>query len=583
MVKCHHCSVYLSTMSENSQWDDDVVNTVRKYALQNSLEYDGRGEAGSVLGRLLSERDDLRKFAKELKEIVAREVDEVNDIANREGLEHIRDLLETLAPDALERRKHVKIEGLKELPGDHSKVVLRFAPNPNGPLSLGHSRGVVINAEYARIYGGKVVLRFDDTDTKVKPPIPDAYHWITEEYEWIAGRPADVIIRASDRMPTYLKYAKKMIRDGHGYVCRCESDKFRNFRSLKEECPCRNKGCDENLSEWEEMNNGEILEGGAVVRVKTDMSLPNPALRDWPALRIQHNPHPLVGDKYKVWPLLDFQSAIEDHEQGVTHIIRGKDLMDSTRKQTLLYNHFGWEYPFALYWGRVKVHEFGGFSTTSMRDSISSGIHEGWGDLRLPTIKALQRRGFSPNSLKEFWIDLGLTQKDISVPMKTLESFNARIIDSGTERRSFVGEPIEISLVGELPEYEINLPRHPEDSGVGDRCWKLGDRIAIQSSDFESGKLRLKDFADITLSDSRGVIDSIEKSDGRKIIHWLPLDCARNARLITPHGKEIIEIEGLLEDVDLVIGNVYQLERVGFARLESFEEDSTAILIWLHG
>ncbi len=76
MVKCHHCSVYLSTMSENSQWDDDVVNTVRKYALQNSLEYDGRGEAGSVLGRLLSERDDLRKFAKELKEIVAREVDE---------------------------------------------------------------------------------------------------------------------------------------------------------------------------------------------------------------------------------------------------------------------------------------------------------------------------------------------------------------------------------------------------------------------------------------------------------------------------------------------------------------------------
>ena len=85
------------------------------------------------------------------------------------------------------------------------------------------------------------------------------------------------------------------------------------------------------------------------------------------------------------------------------------------------------------------------------------------------------------------------------------------------------------------------------------------------------------------MSDSRGVIDSIEKSDGRKIIHWLPLDCARNARLITPHGKEIIEIEGLLEDVDLVIGNVYQLERVGFARLESFEEDSTAILIWLHG
>ena len=93
------------------------------------------------------------------------------------------------------------------------------------------------------------------------------------------------------------------------------------------------------------MNDGSIEEGGAVVRVKTDLELPNPALRDWPALRIQHSPHPMVGDSYKVWPLLRFQSAIEDHLQGVTHIVRGKDLMDSTRKQTLLYKHFGWEYP----------------------------------------------------------------------------------------------------------------------------------------------------------------------------------------------------------------------------------------------
>ena len=190
MVKCHHCSVYLSTMSENSQWDDDVVNTVRKYALQNSLEYDGRGEAGSVLGRLLSERDDLRKFAKELKENV-NEVDEVNDIANREGLEHIRDLLETLAPDALER-KHVKIEGLKELPGDRPRSFSGLRQTPMDPSHLG-ILGVVINAEYARIYGGKVVLRFDDTDTKVTP-IPDAYHWMQRNMSG-AGRPADVIIR----------------------------------------------------------------------------------------------------------------------------------------------------------------------------------------------------------------------------------------------------------------------------------------------------------------------------------------------------------------------------------------------------
>ena len=103
------------------------------------------------------------------------------------------------------------------------------------------------------------------------------------------------------------------------------------------------------------MIEGGIDEGGAVVRVKTDLNLPNPALRDWPALRIQHTAHPIVGNRYKVWPLLDFQSAVEDHLQGVTHIVRGKDLMDSTRKQALLYELLDWDYPQTLYWGRVKL------------------------------------------------------------------------------------------------------------------------------------------------------------------------------------------------------------------------------------
>ncbi len=582
MVKCHLCSVKLSIMSENPSWDDEVVNTVRKYALQNSLEYGGRGEVGSVLGRILSEREDLRSLARELKGIVGKEVDEANEIAESKGLAHVRELLEKLAPDALERKKQEKSVGLKELPGDYSSLVLRFAPNPNGPLSLGHSRGVVINSEYAKMYGGKVVLRFDDTDTKVKPPIPDAYSWIEEEFEWISGRSADIVIRASDRMPIYLDYARKMIQDGHGYVCRCKSEEFREFRNLKEECPCRNKSIEGNIADWEEMNEGVIEEGGAVVRVKTEMTLPNPALRDWPALRIQHKPHPMVGDKYKVWPLLDFQSAIEDHEQGVTHIIRGKDLMDSTRKQTLLYEHFGWEYPVALYWGRVKVHEYGGFSTSSIREAIDSGSKEGWDDPRLPTIKALQRRGFCSDSLREFWIDLGLSQKDISIPLQTLESFNARIIDPKTERRVFVGDPSEILLEGELPTSDLRLPRHPENPKAGNRNWEVGGPVAIQSSDVGDGVVRLKDFADVKIVDEYANIESFEKSDERRIIHWLPLKNSRKARLVIPNGDEINELNGLLEDIDLVIGDVYQLERVGFARLDRFEEDFTAVLIWLH-
>ena len=108
-------------------------------------------------------------------------------------------------------------------------------------------------------------------------------------------------------------------------------------------------------------------------------------------------------------PLLDFQSAVEDHLQGVTHIIRGKDLMDSTRKQVLLYEHFGWKYPETIYWGRVKVHEYGGFSTSGMRTAIEDGEFMGWDDVRLPTLAAMRRRGIRPEALRSFWIELGLT------------------------------------------------------------------------------------------------------------------------------------------------------------------------------
>ena len=579
------CCIYSESsviMSESDEWGAEVVTAVRKFALQNALEYDGEGQAGSVLGRLLSERPELRPEAKRLMGIVSGEVERANAMAMDEGVDAVRAELERSAPDALEREKHRKIEGLKELPGNTSSVVLRFAPNPNGPLTLGHSRGVVINSEYAKMHDGKVVLRFDDTDTRVKPPLPDAYQWIEDEYEWLAGRPADIVVRASDRMPIYLEYARKLLADGHCYVCRCPADEFRDHRESKDDCPCRSKDASENLAEWESMNDGTLGEGDAVVRIRTDMTLPNPALRDWPALRIQQTPHPMVADRYRVWPLLDFQSAIEDYEQGVTHIVRGKDLMDSTRKQSLLYEHLGWQYPETLYWGRVKVHEFGGFSTSSMRASIESGDREGWGDLRLPTIQSLRRRGFDARALRDFWVDLGVTQKDISVSMQTIESLNSSALDSTVERRSFVASPVSLDLDGHDGAV-VEPPRHPDGEITGTRSWVLAKSIYIQEADCGNGSLRLKEFADISISGSKITIDSLERSDNRPIVQWLPESMVREAVLFVPNGDEIDVIEGLLEDFELNVGNVYQLERIGFATLEKMSDDGPAELVWLHG
>lgn len=573
-------------MADAADWDFEITNIVRKYALQNAVEYDGAGQSGSVLGRILGERPDLRSKARELKQLVDIEVKNANDMAQNEGIIVVRQLLETINPEALNRQKQVKRTGLKDLPNAvQGNVILRFAPNPNGPLTLGHARGVTINSEYAKNYEGKVVLRFDDTDSKVKPPLKEAYAWIEEDYKWLTGKEPDIIVRASERMDIYMKYAKKMLSDDFGYVCKCSAENFKKLRDSSKECPCRIKDPKENLSDWDEMNNGLIGEGMAVVRVKTEVNLPNPALRDWPALRIQHTTHPMVGDKYKVWPLLDFQSAIEDYEQGVTHIIRGKDLMDSTRKQTLLYEHFGWKYPETLYWGRVKIHEFGSFSTSGMRQEIENEKYSGWDDPRLPTLRALRRRGFDSDAMRDFWIDLGLTQKDISVSLQTIESFNSSKIDSSCERRVFVRNPQRIRLDDNNTQIErkLTLNKHPLNEIKGHREWDLEDlEIYIEARDLEHSEIRLKDFADIEIQDSNGIIQSIERTDKRQIVHWLPKSIAKKAILTIPKDNEIVIQEGMMEDIQIIKNNVVQLERVGYAKIES-NDDDVIKLLWLHG
>ncbi|MEC7744165.1 MAG: glutamate--tRNA ligase [Candidatus Thermoplasmatota archaeon] len=576
-------------MSGTEGWSLEIIHAVRKYALQNAVEYDGEGKAGSVLGRLLSEMRELRPRAKELRELVQLHVEEANKVASEEGVDALRKILQETNPEALHREKQKKRTGLPELPNSiEGEVTLRFAPNPNGPLTLGHSRGVVINSELAEMNGGRVVLRFDDTDTRVKPPEPSAYSQIEEEFEWISGRKADIVIRASDRIPVYLEYAEKMISEGFGYVCRCTAQEFKSLRDSKEECPCRTNEIGTNLEHWNLMVDGSIPEGGAVVRVKTSLDLPNPALRDWPALRIQHTPHPLVGERYKVWPLLDFQSAIEDRLQGVTHIVRGKDLMDSTRKQTILYGHFGWEYPETLYWGRVKVLEFGGFSTSGMKLEISEGKYAGWDDPRLPTISALRKRGFSSEAIRDFWLELGLTQKDISVPMQSIEAKNSSTIDSISERRSFVREPnvVILEITEEIDNYvpNISIPKHPDGTVTGTRDWEISSgEIVMEENDVELSNIRLKGFADVKIHEGVAEVISIERTDRRTIAHWLPVEIAREAVLEIPEGDEIRRVSGVIENIDLAEGMVVQLERVGFAKIGEIPSSGAIVMSWLHG
>ena len=561
---------------------DEATDTMLWHmAVQNAIEYSGKASPGSVIGRIMGMRQDLRQYGKSISPLIAKKVAQANNLAGDKGLDYLRTILEDEAPHLLEEReKQTRREGLPELSSaQKGKVVLRFAPNPNGPLSFGHARGIIINGEYAKEYDGELILRFDDTDTTVKPPLPEAYGIIEQEAEWLLGFKPHRIVIASNRIKEYYEHVDIMLDGNFGYVCQCSADEFREFRVSKTNCPCRDNDVKLNVELWNKMLDGTFVPGDAVVRVKTDMTLKNPALRDWPALRIQDttkNPHPRkeIGSKYRVWPLLDFQSAVEDYLQGVTHIIRGKDLMDSTRKQTLLYQHFGWDYPETMYWGRVKVHEWGGFSTSQMRKDIESGKFTGWSDPRLPTIAGLSGTGIQAEALRNFWVELGVTQKDISVPLSSLYSHNTKIIDDDAPRISFIRNPVLLKLSGG-EQRSIEIPTHPNFLTMGSRKISLiSQQVLIESTDYGENQLRLKEFADFDISENSATFVSQERSDTRKIIHWASVDTSSKATLKMVANGEVIEIEGVLEHHSLSKGDIVQIERIGYGVIG---EDNTII------
>jgi glutamyl-tRNA synthetase len=574
--------------------DKQLVEVIRKAALLNAVQHDGKAQAGPIVGKILGERAELRPKAKELTVLINRVLGEVNSLRAEER----RRIVEEKWPEALKKQKIEEKKRLPPLPNTskYRQVVTRFSPNPDCVLHLGSARAIVLSHEYAQLYKGKFILRFEDTDPKVKRPSLVFYDKIREDLRWLGCQPNEEYIQ-SDRLPIYYEYAEKLLRDGNAYVCTCVPDEFRKMTLQSKPCPCRSLPPEKQLERWKHMLDGGYAEGQAVMRVKTDLNHPNPAVRDWPALRIIDPikyPHPRVGNKYRVWPLYNMAAGLDDHLLGITHIIRGKEHLTNGVRQEFMYRHLGWEYPEAIHYGRLKIT--GAFlSKSKIIQGVKDGTYSGFDDPRLATFVALRRRGITPEAVKKMIVDVGPKPADVTLSWETLFSYNRKLLDPVTNRYFFVAEPVRLDVVGVPRVFCAELPLHPDHDDRGKREYTVepkGDDgvvlVLVAKKDAESAEagviVRLMELFNVKVTGKadcglQAVFVSEAYQDARdvkaRLIQWILADDNVPCRVVMPDASLTV---GVAESAckKLKPDDVVQFERFGFVRVDQAAPNLTA-------
>lgn len=557
------------------------------YGLKNAVEFNGKANSKAIMGKLMMERPELRSKAKIYSNVIDKIIMEINVI----GIEEQRKRLLELDPSAFDQEK--KQEELKELPqlpklNQYEEIIMRLAPYPSGALHIGNARMVILNHEYIKRHNGKLILFFDDTigspkslrdSPKAKYVLPEAYNLIEDGLKWLGVNYNEVYYK-SDRLEIYYEYCEKLIKDNMAYVCFCEADIFRNkYKNLKKDCPHRNQSIEHNLHEWENMLNGKYHETEVVIRLKTGMNQKDPALRDQIIMRISEAIHPRVSDKYRVWPMLEFSWAIDDHLIGISHILRGMDLIKEDFIEDYIWEHFKWNKAQFLHYGRINFPNLK-LSKTESRNNIIKGIYEGWEDPRTWSLQSLKMRGIKPEALKETLLDLGMSTTGINFDESWLYSKNKDLIDKISDRYFYVENPIRVEI-SDVPfsEYKAEPLLLPSDPTKGRRTIKVKAKngvliIFIAKSDTVKLKsnrvLRLKDLANIkikTINLKQKIIHaqfhSFKLNRDYSIIQWVPEENKVEVSILKPDGS-FSEGYGENNLTNVPLKKPIQFERYGF-------------------
>ncbi|MBN1792848.1 glutamate--tRNA ligase [Candidatus Woesearchaeota archaeon] len=560
-------------------------DSIEKYALWNASLYGGKASPGAVIGKVIGEFPDAKNDMKAMAAKVNARIKEVN----RLSLEEQKGLIAKKFPELLEERKKERSDELKELEGVDLKkgVVMRFAPSPSGPMHLGHAITGGLTSLYVKKYGGKFILRIEDTNSDNIDPF--AYDQLPRDGEWIFGNVSEVWVQ-SDRLKVYYDYMERFLDKEAVYVCTCSQEAFKECSTKKEDCPCRGLSKSEQIVRWKNMfdKKSGFKEGEAVVRFKSGMQDKNPAMRDFPLMRINDSEHPRQGRKFRVWPLMNFSVAVDDIEAGMTHIIRAKDHADNAKRQEKMYKALGLSFaPKTYFLGRYNFEGLE-LSCSKTKARIEAGEFSGWDDIRLPFLVALRRRGYQPESLLKYsrLVGLSLTDKSVAAEefFKAIDSYDKEVLDPISKRFFIIRNPVKIAVDG-APAQVVELDLHP-DNEKGGRKLKTASEFFVDEQDYKvlkkEGLYRLMDCLNLRSEKGKFTFDSLEyekyKEKGAKIIHWLPAEeKLLKVEVLMPDNKAVECLgEPMLER--LKVGDVIQAERFGFMRLDSKNKDK--LVFW---
>lgn len=442
-----------------------------------------------------------------------------------------------------------------------NKVVTRFPPEPSGYLHLGHIKALSINYVLAKRYGGKVLLRFDDTNPKNE----------TQEYEdailedaKTLGIDFDNVSRTSDYFDKILEYATNLVKNNQAYVDLSTADEIKDSRKTGKETDYRLASTETNLNNWNSMI-ANTCHG--ILRIKLDMTHKNNTMRDPTIFRVLDEEHYRTGNKYYVYPSYDFSCPIVDSLEGVTHVLRSTEFADRDIQYLSILDKLELSKPLLFSYGRVNIED-ALMSKRKIKEGILNGSLEGWNDCSLYTIRGLLRRGLTLNGLFEYVATLGFSKNTVNMKSNKLWAMNRKYIDSIATRINGVSNLNNLVMVSDL-KIQFDIPKYSKNHSLGNRKIVLMNEFYVDDVDIvdiNSGfTLGFALVPGVVINkDHNGnyVANKIGDATASKKINWVPKDCVKINIINVNNNKTEYYVEPCVREMKK--GDIIQICRVGY-------------------